>query len=329
MKWFIRTVAGLVAVVVIAVVGLWGLKVAGYGYLLSISQDAPEAIALPADFPFAPDVDTELTDPDNPTKVFRVDFARVEHEFPLSREHLAALQPGHIFSMTQEQIDQLYGRLTAGPIPDGAYLGDLVFSRGEGMTPRLEEILGGIKGRIAAEKLERAEAAGRALWKGKMFYREDRLLRNFIEDLRPLRDLIDDPSALPTAQVPREGPLSYIIPNTDVWLLFPAKLHCGQSLLDGRREAVIIDYAYNDGLPGYQARPDDLVNRHGLQIRDEIRMIRPGFYLGRAYAKKIFLLNFVLYNEEVAEAGLEAFKAGEPIAEDCWPGEQARHASMQ
>jgi hypothetical protein len=329
MTWIIRTVVSLAVVVVVVVGGLWAVKLAGYGYLLSISHDAPEPIALPEGFPFAPEVDEELTDPDNPAKVFRVDFARVEHEFPLSREQLAALEPGHILSMNQEQIDQLYGRLTAGPIPDGAYLGDLVFPRREGMTPRLEEILGGIKGRIAAEKLERAEAVGRALWKGKMFYREDRLLRNFIEDFRPLRDLIDDPSALPTAQVPREGPLSYIIPNTDVWLLFPAKLHCGQSLLDGRRESIIIDYAYNDGLPGYQARPDDLVNRHGLQIRDEIRMVRPGFYLGRAYAKKIFLLNFVLYNEDVADAGLEAFEAGEPTAEECWVGEQVRHASMQ
>ena len=329
MKWILRTVVGLVVVGIIAVVGLWAIKLAGYGYLLSISHDAPEAIALPENFPFAPEVDPEITDPDNPAKVFRVDFARVEHEYPLSRADLAALQPGHIYSMTQEQLDQLYGRLTAGPIPDGAYLGDLVFSRGADMKPRLEEILGGIKGRIAAEKLERAEGAGRALWKGKMFYRDDRLLRNFIEDLRPLRELIDDPSALPVAEVPREGPLSYILPNTDVWLLFPARLHCGQSLLDGRREAVIIDYAYNDGLPGYQPRPDDLVNRHGLQIRDEIRMIRPGFYLGRAYAKKIFLLNFVLYNAEVADAGLEAFKAGEPISEDCWPGEQVRHAAKQ
>lgn len=329
MKWIIRTVVGLVVLGVIAVGGLWAVKLAGYGYLLSISHDAPEPLALPEDIPFAPEVDPEITDLDNPTKVFRVDLARVEHDFPLSREHLAMLHPGHILSLKQEQIDQLYGRLTAGPIPDGAYLGDLVFPRGAGMKPRLEEILGGIKGRIAAEKIERAEGAGRALWKGKMFYRDTRLLRNFIEDFRPLQALIDDPSALPTAEVPREGPLSYIIPTTDVWLLFPAKLYCGQSLLDGRREAVIIDYAYNDGLPGYQARPDDLVNRHGLQIRDEIRMIRPGFYLGRAYAKKVFLLNFILYNQEVAAAGLEAFKAGEPIAEDCWAGEQARQASGQ
>ena len=39
-------------------------------------------------------------------------------------------------------------------------------------------------------------------------------------------------------------------------------------------------------LPGYQEHPDALAGRNGLRIRDEIRMIRPGFYLGRAYANQ-------------------------------------------
>ena len=128
-----------------------------------------------------------------------------------------------------------------------------------------------------------------------MFYRDERELRNFIEDFRPLSGLVDDPDALEKATVPREGWLKHILPTTDVWLLFPAKLYCGQSLLDGRRESIIIDYAYNDDIAGYQERPDALTGRNGLRIRDEIRMIRPGFYLGRAYANKIFLLNFMLY----------------------------------
>ena len=127
----------------------------------------------------------------------------------------------------------------------------------------------------------------------------------------------------------RAGWLRFILPTTNVWLLFPAKLYCGQSLLDARRESVIIDYAYTDELPGYQPSPDSLAGRGGLQIRDEIRMIRPGFYLGRAYAKRIFLLNFALYNPAVAEAGAEAFAAGEDVAEDCWIGEQIRHAATQ
>ena len=115
--------------------------------------------------------------------------------------------------------------------------------------------------------------------------------------------------------------------TTDVWLLFPAKLYCGQSLIDGRRESIIIDYAYNDDIAGYQERPDALVGRNGLGIRDEIRMIRPGFYLGRAYANRVFLLNFMLVNSEVAEAGRESYANGDEVVEDCWAGEQERPAA--
>ena len=321
----LRVLIGLALLAIVAVGALWAIKLAGYGYLIAVSQDAPEPIR--PDIPFAPLTDDSLADPDNPTKVFRVDMARVEHDFPLTRADLAGLTPAHVLSLNQEEVDQLYGRLTGGPIPDGPYLGDLFFSRGDDMRVRLEEIFGGLEGRIAAEKIEAAEAAGRALWKGKMFFRDDRILRNFIEDFRPLDDLIDNPRALPTAEVPREGPLRFVLPTTEVYLLFPAKLHCGQSLLDGRRESIIIDYAYNDELPGYQERPDALVGRNGLRIRDEIRMIRPGLYLGRAYANKVFLLNFVLYNSEAAEAGLAAFESGDATSEDCWTGEQIRQAA--
>ena len=129
------------------------------------------------DIPFAPLVDERLKDPDNPTKVFRVDFARIEHDVPLSRSDRARLTPANLQTLQQEEVDQIYARLTAGPIPDGAYRGDLFFSRGESMRPRLEEILGGIGGRIAAEKIELLERVGRTLWKGKLFDREQMVLR--------------------------------------------------------------------------------------------------------------------------------------------------------
>lgn len=286
-------------------------------------RDDPQAAERPK-VPFAPLVDQALKDPDNPTKVFRVDFARVEREFPLSRPDLVQLTPANLRTLQQEEIDQIYGRLTAGPIPDGPYQGDLFFARGESLRPRLEEVVGGIGGRIAGTKIELLERVGRRLWKGKLFDREQLVLRNFIDDFEPLEPLIDDPSALMTAEVPRGGLLGRIVPTTTVWLLFPAKMFCGQSLLDSRRESVIIDYLFSDEIEGYQASPDSLAGRGGLRIRDEIRMVRPGFYLGRAYANRAFLLNFTLYNPEVADAGTEAFARGEPIAEDCWPGEQNR-----
>jgi hypothetical protein len=108
----------------------------------------------------------------------------------------------------------------------------------------------------------------------------------------------------------------------DTWLLFPAKLYCGQSLLDGRRESIMIDYAFTDDIDGYREMPDALAGREGLQIRDEIRMVRPGFYLGRAYAQRAFLLNFTLINKEIEAKESDAFKATGKIDEDCWVGPQ-------
>ena len=289
------------------------------------------ALAQPAapDIPFAPLQDTALKDPDNPIKKFRVDFARVEHEFPLSRADLNKITPENLMALSQEQVDQIYGRLTAGPIPDGPFRGNLFFARGDSASPggeslstRLEEILGGLKGRLAGSNIEFLETLGRSLWKGKVFNRDQRVLRNMIEDIAPLRHVIDDPSTLRTTTIPRTGFLGRFLPGNAVWLLFPAKLYCGQSLVDARRESVIVDYHYSDEIEGYRPSPDSLAGRGGLKIRDEIRMVRPGFYLGRAYANRMFLLNFTLFSSDLAEREAASFAAGKPIAEDCWPGEQ-------
>lgn len=313
-------------------IGLAVLVLAGAGvtaFLIWGSQE--DVVAERPEIPFAPLTDPAIRDPDNPAKTFHVDFAKVERDFPLSRADLMKLTPASFLALSQEEVDQVYGRLTAGPIPDGPYRGDLFFARGSGASqvPRLQEIVGGLEGRLAGEKIEVLEKIGRALWKGKLFYRDDRLLRNYIDDFAPLRPLLDDPGSLLTAEVPREGWLKLFRPTTDVWLLFPAKLYCGQSLLDGRRESIIIDYAYTDELPNYRASPDSLAGRGGLRIRDEIRMVRPGFYLGRAYAHGIFLLNFTLYNPEMADEAAEGFAGGAQVAEDCWAGEQVRQAGIQ
>jgi hypothetical protein len=95
-------------------------------------------------------------------------------------------------------------------------------------------------------------------------------------------------------------------------------------MLDSRKESVIIDYAFTDEIEGYHEIPDKLGGREGLLIRDEIRMVRPGFYLGRAYMLGSFLLNFTVYNDDAAKAGSDEFaKTGRPASEDCWTGPQA------
>ena len=289
-----RRSIGLVAPMVVAAVAL----VAGCDRI-------NEWLHPPPDLRFAPYGSDYAAKPD---------FARVEYEFPLTVAERAKLTPANLKGFDQEQIDQIYARLTAGPIPDGPFDGNLVFPMGASGDRRLAEIVGGLPGFAVELKLHRVEELGRLLWKGKVFFRDDRLLRNRIEDLTVLKPIVDNPDSVPKITVG----------GKDQWLLFPARLYCGQSLLDGRRESVIIDYFFSDGLPGYREKPDFLAGRHGIQVRDEIRMVRPGFYLGRAYAGRVFLLNFTLYSKDVAERDGAAFQQTGAVKEDCWPGTQAR-----
>lgn len=242
------------------------------------------------------------------------DLARVEHEHPIALKELAKITPAYLSERTQEELDQIYARLAAGPMPDGPFDGSIVFPAGSSGRLRIAEVLGGIKGIAAQFKAKKLEVAGETLWKGKVFYREQKVLRNRIEDLAVLRPILGP------------GELQKIsVDSRDAWLLFPAKLYCGQSLIDSRRESIIIDYAFTDELPGYREKPDFLAGRNGLKVRDEIRMVRPGLYLGRAYMDRVFMLNFILESKAHAKAGEAEFMAGQ-IKQDCWPGSQPRVA---
>ena len=79
-----------------------------------------------------------------------------------------------------------------------------------------------------------------------------------------------------------------------------------------------MDYAFSGDIPHYYRKLDKLAGRDGLQLRDEIRMVRPGFYLGRAYTGRVFFLNFILYNEQLANGETGAFD------EDCSVGWQRK-----
>jgi hypothetical protein len=225
------------------------------------------------------------------------------------------LTPQNIQKFNQEQVDQIYARLTAGPIPDGSHDGNLFFPKGDTGKLRIAEILGGVKGFAAGLEVEKLTLLGRALWKGKVFYRDQRVLRNRIDHLELLQDFFPNPA--------EEAQIRTLAANgkTDQ-LYFPAKLYCGQSLFDSRRESIIIDYAFSDELAGYHEIPDKLGGREGLLIRDEIRMVRPGFYLGRAYMGDSFLLNFTVFNQAAANAGSDDFLKTGHIAEDCSVGSQ-------
>jgi hypothetical protein len=251
----------------------------------------------------------------------KTDFAQVEYQFPLTTEQRMSLTPQNIQGFNQEQVDQIYARLTAGPIPDGKHDGDLFFPKGITGRARLAEIVGKVKGVAAGLEIEKLTILGRALWKGKVFYRNERVLRNRIDHLDLLAELYPNPA--------EQAKVKELSGNGKDQLYFPAKLYCGQSLMDSRRESIIIDYAFTDEIDTYQPIPDILAGREGLLIRDEVRMVRPGFYLGRAYMAGSFLLNFTVYNEDAAKAGSDEFaKTGKPASEDCWVGPQKLAASQ-
>ncbi len=278
------------------------------------------ARSAPPDIPFAMQTH-DMHDPDAPHQQNHIDFAELEHRFPLTPEDRMKITPDNLKELSQEQVDQIYARLPAGPIPDGVYYGGLFFPQGEEGYSRIGEVVGGIMGRGVSAVSDRIERVAAYVWKGKLFDRDNRVLRNLIEDRKTLKAIIgDEADGIETIEIERKGILSWLLPTRTVWLLFPAKLYCGQSLLDGRRESVIIDYAYNDDLADiFHPGPDDWVNRKGLRVRDEIRMVRPGFYLGRAYINRAFILNFTLLNDEVAKAQEATFLGGGEVGADCWP----------
>src|ERR1051325_10827706 len=171
--------------------------------LLAASLFATPA-TVQVDILFVSMQDTAIKDPDNPTKTFRIDFARVEAEFPLSRADLMKLTPDLIATLEQEKVDQIYARLTAGPLPDGAYLGDFFFARGDNKDARIEEIIGGLRGRLAGTAVSLLELIGNDLWRGKMFDRDKPIARPLVRDRAALREFVGDPATIVTMTVPDE-----------------------------------------------------------------------------------------------------------------------------
>ena len=241
----------------------------------------------------------------------KIDFARLEQAHPLTQEDLKTITRENLTAASQEQLDQIYARLTAGPIPHGHYEIHLFRIRDFGQIVDIARQLAGEQLRGLAFLLSMPEEKRRDLlqlvWHTKDFDTNQRIVHTRIDNWQPLKALILQPREKGVTTPGKPSPADKERPPS-----FPAKVYCGQSLLDGRRESIIMDYAFNDDVRDYHPDFDWMMGRHGLRIRDEVRMIRPGFYLGRAYSGRIFLLNFVLISKE-----------GEPTAkEDCWIGSQ-------
>lgn len=231
------------------------------------------------------------------------DVTVLRSEYALTDAERRALTPQAFRSLTQEQVDQVYKRLASGPIPDGPFRGDLFFPRDRNGRARIRDLADPALPLAAHIAAMRAEHLGRALWKGKVFFRSQGILRNRIEDLLLLRPIIKDSDTIPKLTFDGET----------TWLLFPAQLSCGTSRFDPTRPSITIDYARGPKIEGYREIPDRLAGPEGLNIFDEVRIVRPGLYLGRAYFGQRFALNFTLLDPAVAvDAPLSA-----EIQEDC------------
>ena len=97
----------------------------------------------------------------------------------------------------------------------------------------------------------------------------------------------------------------------------PARLSCGESRFDTTRHAIVIDYSETDQIEGYRAVPDKIAGKEGLNIRDEVRMVRPGFFLGRAYFGPRLGLNFTLLDPVAAAASGAVAGPMAHVQDDC------------
>ena len=132
-----------------------------------------------------------------------------------------------LMSMSQAQLDDLFGKSPAGDIPAGDAKGTAIIAPGTKYS------------------LEIATLVSHFAWQGKVFDAEKGQLKNKI---------------LPFG-------LNAII----------AKVYKDKSLLDGK-ECIVLDYSETSLVAHW--------------IRDEIRLIEPGFYLGKVYWDNSFISPF-------------------------------------
>jgi hypothetical protein len=214
---------------------------------------------------------------------------RLRADYPLSDTERLALTPESFRSLTQNQVDQIYQRLSSGTIPDGPFRGALFFPRDRDGHAHIRDLADTSLPLLANIAALRAETLGRMFWRGKVLFRSQGLVRNRIEDLAILKPIVTAAATVP----------KLTFDGQTTWLLFPATLSCGASRFDTLRNSILIDYARTAQIDGYRPVPDKLAGPEGLNIFDEIRIVRPGLYLGRSYFGTRFALNFTLVDPAV------------------------------
>lgn len=251
--------------------------------------------------PFVVNADTEET-----YFNLKADFAEVERLAPLNLETLKDIRPNDLRALSMEQFNQLYARLSSGPMPLGDY---------RGYVMQKPPIYNAIKKRVLKQVMLFSQVATLAkqvcqkeaedclfefIWKGKRFWPKDE------QDQIMSKTLVNPASAgFKNTRVPDflrfnflDKALDFtegVIDKTSL-TFFPMHTYCGISQVDTRRESIIADAGFGDdfGLPSYVGLRDEVVTRKGLSITEEYRQLRPGLYIGKVYTNKLFLFNVVL-----------------------------------
>jgi hypothetical protein len=235
----------------------------------------------------------------------KIDYAKLEELAPLSTANLAALKADDLRNLTMEEFNQLYARLSAGPMPLGDYSGYIlqkppvynaikkrVLNQAGRFTSFIEKMVSYGCGRASEDCLFEF------IWKGKRFYP---------------RNLETDEIQTRTTSNPISSGISKFTPDfVKKWIptvagnaatdasdmfsltLLPMHVYCGISQVDARRESIITDGSFGDDFSPYIGLRDDIVTRKGLNISEEYRMVHPGLYIGKAYTNKLFLFNVAL-----------------------------------
>jgi hypothetical protein len=142
---------------------------------------------------------------------------------------LETIDNAKLFTLSFEQLEDLFRNSEAGPIPNGIADGMAIVAPGTPMTPELAQMINVF------------------VWKGKEFDAEHGTLTNRI---------------LPFG-------LNAVV----------AQVYRAPSWLD-EKECIVLDYSKTSLIAHW--------------VRDEIRLIGPGFYLGRVYWDKTAILHFSL-----------------------------------
>lgn len=206
---------------------------------------------------------------------------------PAARQALpdaGQLTPAVVMQLDQAALDAVYAAAAPGPIPDGTYSATPFVPRPRTNADATAELIARLPDDASHLPVAQVRAAAAALWRTRVFDRSQHVVRAQVDGSQ---------------------------------LMYPGRVQCAPSLSVPDGAAILIDYTASEHLPGYRETPDAVTGRSGLQLREELRALQPGLYLGRAYSGDTLVLNFVLYDDSRPRA---ASSAGDRMNDDCGAG---------